>query len=224
MKIKHKRADSEGKRIARAIDHTLLKPDTLPEQVDDACRLAIELEFAAVCVHPVMLKRVAEALKGTAVTACTVVGFPFGTQKTQVKAFEAEKASLDGAEELDMVMPVWALKIGQTNYVLSDIRSVVQAVPDRRIKVIIETCLLSDDEKKLAARLVIDAGAHFVKTSTGFNGGGATTADIRLLRKCVGPEYGVKASGGVRTAEDALKMLNAGANRIGTSSAAAFFT
>jgi len=216
--------DFDRQRLAGAIDHTLLKPDTTVKQVKDACHAAIDHGFASVCVTPVMLPYVANELAGTDIKPCTVVGFPLGTTESVTKAFEAKTSASNGAIELDMVMAIWALKQGDTNYVLEDIRSVVRAAPECTIKVIIETCLLSKEEKITACALVIDAGAHFVKTSTGLAGGGATVDDIRLMRREVGPDFGVKASGGIRTAGDAMVMLEAGANRIGTSAGLSFFT
>ncbi|MCK5850876.1 MAG: deoxyribose-phosphate aldolase [Kiritimatiellae bacterium] len=213
----------EEQRLAGAIDHTLLKPDTTIEQVKEACHAAIHHEFASVCVTPVMLPYVAHELAGTNVKPCTVIGFPLGTTESVVKAFEAKTSATNGAIELDMVMAIWALKQGDTKYVLEDIRSVVKAAPGCTIKVIIETCLLSEIEKVTACGLVMDAGAHFVKTSTGLANGGATVEDIRLMRNEVGSDFGVKASGGIRTADVAMAMIKAGANRIGTSAGISFF-
>ena len=210
-------------RLAKAIDHTLLKPDTTIEQVKNACHEAIVHGFATVCVTPVMIPYVTAELAGTDVKPCTVIGFPLGTSESVVKTYEAGKAASNGAVELDMVIAVWALKQGDTEYVLKDIRSVVNVAPECTIKVIIETCLLSDAEKVTACKLVVDAGAHFVKTSTGMANGGATIEDIRLMRSEVGADFGVKASGGIRTVNDAMAMLKAGADRIGTSAGLSFF-
>jgi len=208
--------------IASMIDHTLLKPDTSGAQVAEACEAAISKGFAAVCVPPSLVGVAASALAGSAVKPCTVIGFPMGYTTTAVKAFEARDAAANGARELDMVLAVSELKADNTDRVRDDIAAVVAAAPDCTIKVILETCLLEDDEKRTACRLVVEAGAHFVKTSTGLAGGGATVEDIRLLRKTVGPEFGVKASGGIRTLKHATAMMEAGATRLGTSSALAF--
>ncbi len=206
--------------IASMIDHTALKPDTTKEQIIKLAQEAKEYGFASVCVNPTWVKISAEVLQNTPqVKICTVIGFPLGATTTETKAFEAQNAVEQGATEVDMVINVGALKDGQNSLVEKDIRAVVEAVKGKAIvKVIIETCLLTTDEKIWACRLSVDAGAHFVKTSTGFSTGGATVEDIALMRKTVGPAIGVKASGGVRSRADALKMLEAGANRIGTSS------
>lgn len=208
--------------IASMIDHTLLKPDTSREQVRGACRAAVARGFAAVCVPPTLVGTAARELGGAKVAPCTVIGFPTGAITTAVKAFEARDAVSNGARELDMVLAVAELKAGNHGYVLEDIRSVVAEAPECTVKVIIETCLLADDEKRVASELVARAGAHFVKTSTGLAGSGATAHDIRLIREVVGSEFGVKASGGIRTLDDAGAMIEAGANRLGTSSALAF--
>ena len=208
--------------IASMIDHTLLKPDTSREQVEQACKEAVARGFAAVCIPPNLIQCAVAALRGSKVAPCTVVGFPMGTTTTAAKAFEAGDAAGNGARELDMVLAVAELKAGNSDYVLEDIRAVAAAAPDCTIKVIIETCLLTDDEKRLASELVARAGAHFVKTSTGLAGGGASVADILLIREVVGPEFGVKASGGIQNLDDAAAMVKAGANRLGTSSALGF--
>lgn len=208
--------------IAAMIDHTLLKPDTSREQVETACEAAIQRGFASVCVPPSLVDCAAAALRASRVLPCTVIGFPMGYATTDVKAAEASDAVTNGARELDMVLAVAALKAKALDYVRNDIGAVVAAAPGCTIKVILETCLLTDEEKVAAGKLVVQAGAHFVKTSTGLAGGGATEADIRLIRQVVGPDFGVKASGGIRTLADAITMIKAGANRLGTSSALAF--
>lgn len=208
-------------RIAPFIDHTLLRPDATAGQVAAACREALAYGFAAVCVHPCRLAQVVEALKGSAVKSCTVAGFPFGAQATEAKAFEAADAVRRGAREIDMVMNIGALKDGDAGLVARDIGAVVVAAAGAPVKVIIETGLLTDAQKAEACRLAVDAGAAFVKTCTGFSGGGATVADIRLMRSVVGASAGVKASGGIRTRDEAAAMLEAGANRIGTSAGVA---
>lgn len=206
------------KNLSSYIDHTLLKADASKEQLLTLCEEAKQHRFAAVCVNPVWVKVCADALAGSGVKVCTVVGFPLGATPSEVKAFEAKNAMNHGANEIDMVIDIAAVKARQKEAVESDIRSVVQAVGDHGIvKVIIETCLLTDEEKVFAAHAVVNAGAHFVKTSTGFSTGGATVADVQLLKQAVGNQIQIKAAGGVRTKGDALAMIQAGANRIGTS-------
>lgn len=202
--------------INKIIDHTILKPDATKEEVQRVCAEAKQYRFASVCVNSCYTRLVHEALTGTEVKTCTVVGFPLGA--TSVKPLEASRAVWDGADEIDMVINLGALKQKEYQAVRLDIESVVEASEHALVKVIIETCLLTDDEKKRACELAVLAGADFVKTSTGFSTGGAATADIALMRKTVGADIGVKASGGIRTLEDVLKMTEAGANRIGTSS------
>lgn len=209
----------DKKKIAAMIDHTALKPETTIEEIDKLCREAVQYGFASVCINPCYVMRASEILKGSNVKVCTVIGFPLGANTTETKVFEAVKAVDEGAGEVDMVINVGALKGKRYDTVHNDIKSVVDAVKDRAIvKVIIETCLLTDDEKVKVCEIAKDAGAHFVKTSTGFNKSGATAHDIELMRKTVGEAMGVKASGGVRTYEDAVNMINAGASRIGASS------
>ena len=175
--------------------------------------------FASVCVSPIWVSYAAEQLKGSGVKTCTVIGFPQGAAPSEVKAFETKKAIADGAEEVDMVIPVGRLKDRDLDYVRNDIRSVAEAAKGKALtKVIIETCLLTDEEKRIACRLAKEAGANFVKTSTGFSTGGATVEDVKLMRETVGSELGVKASGGVRSRADAEAMIVAGASRLGTSS------
>ncbi len=203
------------------IDHTLLKPDATQEDVRRICGEAKTYGFASVCVNSCYAALVREELRGSGVKTCCVVGFPLGAMSAAAKAFEAEQACADGAQEIDMVLNVGALKAGDDAYVLRDIGAVVAAACGAIVKVILETCLLNDDEIVRACRLAVQAGASFVKTSTGFGSGGATVHDVALMRQTVGPEIGVKASGGIRTRADAVNMIEAGASRIGTSAGAA---
>lgn len=207
----------DKKTIAAMIDHTLLKPEATPAQIEKLCAEAAEYHFASVCVNPVYIPLAARLLKGTGVKACCVVGFPLGAIAPEQKAAEAASCAAMGAEELDMVIHVGAAKAGDWALVQRDIEGVVKAAAGHTVKVIIETCLLTDEEKVKACEAAKAAGAHFVKTSTGFSTGGATTHDIALMRKTVGPEMGVKASGGIRDYETAMAMIEAGANRIGAS-------
>jgi deoxyribose-phosphate aldolase len=204
--------------VARLIDHTILKPDATRKEIEKLCAEAAEHGFMSVCVNPTWVKLAAASLKGSGVAVCTVIGFPLGASTSETKAQEAVRAQDDGAVELDMVIQIGRLKSGEIDVVRDDIAAVVGA--RRRgslVKVIIETCFLSDDEKKTACRLAKEAGADFVKTSTGFGSGGATAADIALMRAAVGPSLGVKASGGVRDYGHVLDMVRAGATRIGAS-------
>jgi len=205
--------------LARYIDHTLLAPDATASEIDQICEEAVAYGFASVCINPTWVRRVAQQLRGTAVLTCSVVGFPFGATLPQIKAMEARRVIRDGAREVDMVINVGALKAGDVELVGEDIQKVVHIAHGGGAicKVIIETAMLSDEEKVLASALTREARADFVKTSTGFGGGGATIFDVALLKETVGPKLGVKASGGVRTAADARAMLAAGATRIGTS-------
>lgn len=207
--------------IRTYIDHTLLKPDATPEQIRRLCTEADENGFASVCVNPAYVPLAAELLKDSAVNVCTVIGFPLGMNATAIKAAEALKAVQDGADELDMVIQVGQLKSGNLAYVEDDIRAVVEASGGRLVKVIIETALLTDEEKVTACQLAQRAGADFVKTCTGFSGGAASVHDIALMRRTVGPDMGVKASGGVRDYASAVALIEAGATRIGTSSGVA---
>lgn len=207
----------DKKTIASMIDHTLLKPEATPAQVEKLCAEAAEYHFASVCVNPVYIPLAARLLDGTGVKVCCVVGFPLGAIAPEQKAAEAASCAAMGAEELDMVIHVGAAKAGDWALVQRDIAGVVKAAAGRTVKVIIETCLLTDEEKVKACEAAKAAGADFVKTSTGFSTGGATTHDIALMRKTVGPEMGVKASGGIRDYETAMAMIEAGANRIGAS-------
>ncbi len=203
--------------LAPLIDHTLLRPDAGPQEIIQLCREAKEYGFASVCLNPLWVPLAAEQLRESSVKVCTVIAFPLGASSPQVKAFEASQALKDGAQELDMVIALGALKSGQDRQVLEDIRAVAQAAQGRLLKVIIETCLLTQEEKVRACQLAVEGGAQFVKTSTGFSSGGATVEDVALMRRTVGPQVGVKASGGIRTREAALAMVAAGANRIGAS-------
>ncbi len=213
-----------GGDIGRLIDHTLLKPDATDEQVRELCGEAREYTFASVCVNPSKVKLAAELLRGSPVMVCTVVGFPLGATTAAVKAAETRDSIANGADEIDMVINVGALKAKDYRTVKKDIEAVVQAAQGHTTKVILETSLLTDEEKKQACRLSKEAGADFVKTSTGFGSGGATVHDIALMRKVVGPTMGVKASGGVRDLETARKMIEAGATRIGASASVAIVT
>ena len=203
----------------RMIDHTLLKPDATQDEIARLCYEAKKYEFASVCVNPSYVKLCADLLKDSDVLTCTVVGFPLGATSTEAKVFEAQKAVRDGAREVDMVINVGALKSRDYELVERDIASVARAVQAEGaiLKVIIETALLTDEEKVAASQLAKVAGADFVKTSTGFGPGGATVEDVALMRRVVGPKIGVKASGGIRTAADVQKMVEAGATRIGAS-------
>ncbi|WP_456394366.1 deoxyribose-phosphate aldolase [Thermococcus sp.] len=206
--------------IAGYIDHTNLKAYATGEDIIKLCREAMEYGFYAVCVNPYRVKLAKETLKGSGVKVATVIGFPLGATPTEVKVFEARKALEDGADELDMVINIGALKDKDYDYVRNDIAEVVKVAHEKnaKVKVIIETCYLTEEEKVKACELAKEAGADFVKTSTGFGTGGATVEDVRLMRKVVGEEMGVKAAGGIRTYEQALAMIEAGATRLGTSS------
>ena len=201
----------------KLIDHTLLKQDATPEQIIALCEEARKFDFMSVCVNPAYVPLAAECLKGSDVKVCTVIGFPLGMNLTRTKVEEATLAIKEGADEIDMVINVGMLKAGHDQYVEEEIRELKAVAGQRVLKVIIETCLLTDEEKVSACVASKNAGADFVKTSTGFSTGGATVHDVALMRKTVGPEMGVKASGGVRTHEDLIAMVEAGANRIGTS-------
>ncbi len=205
--------------IAGYIDHTLLKPDATPEEIAKLCKEAREFHFAAVCVNPPFVKQCAELLRGSGVQVATVVGFPLGAHTTATKVFETEQALVDGATEIDMVIHVGELKAKHDDFVREDIRAVVEAAHrgGAIVKVIIEAALLSDEEKVRASRLSREAGADFVKTSTGFGPGGATAHDVGLMRETVGPGLGVKAAGGVKNLEQAQELIKAGATRIGAS-------
>ncbi|EIF39168.1 deoxyribose-phosphate aldolase [Streptococcus sp. SK643] len=204
-------------KLNKYIDHTLLKQDATEEQIDCLLSEAKAYDFASVCVNPTWVEHAKKGLEGTDVKVCTVVGFPLGATTSAVKAFETKEAIQNGADEIDMVINVGALKSGNLTLVESDIRAVVEASCDKLVKVIIEACLLTDQEKVVACQLSQKAGADFVKTSTGFSTGGATIADVTLMRETVGTEMGVKAAGGARSYADALAFVEAGATRIGTS-------
>ena len=201
----------------KLIDHTLLKQDATPEQIITLCEEAKKFDFMSVCVNPAYVPLAAKCLEGSSVKVCTVIGFPLGMNLTRTKVEEAELAIKEGADEIDMVINVGMLKAGHDQYVEEEIRELKAVAGQKVLKVIIETCLLTDEEKVRACIASKNAGADFVKTSTGFSTGGATVHDVALMRKTVGPEMGVKASGGVRTHEDLLAMVEAGATRIGTS-------
>jgi deoxyribose-phosphate aldolase len=205
--------------IARLIDHTLLKPQATPAQVEQLCDQARRYRFASVCINPVYVRLAAEKLEGSGVAVCTVVGFPLGATTTSIKVKEAQQAMAGGATEIDMVIHIGALKAGDHRAVKEDIAAVSAACHEggALLKVIIEAVLLSDEEKVIACQLAQAAGADFVKTSTGFAGGGATIEDVRLMRQTVGPRMGIKAAGGVRSYADAMAMVEAGATRIGAS-------
>jgi len=205
--------------INSKIDHTLLKPEATSDMIENLCREALEFGFAAVCVNPYYVTRAKNLLKGSNIKVATVVGFPLGANTKEVKAFEARKAVEDGADEIDMVINIGALKNRDYEYVMEDIKAVVNAVEGKAIvKVIIETCLLTKEEKIKACELSKEAGADFVKTSTGFSTGGATIEDIILMKKTIGDSMQIKASGGIRDFETAKAMIEAGASRIGASS------
>ena len=205
----------------KLFDHTILKADATKEAVKKVCREAAEYGFMSVCVNGFYTSFVREQLKGSGVKVCTVVGFPLGQMSTRAKAAEARIAVEDGADEIDMVINVGALKDGDYETVREDIRQVKEACKDALLNVIIETCLLTQDEKRKACELAKEAGADFVKTSTGFSAGGATQEDVSLMRSIVGDSMGVKASGGIRDRQTAEKMLKAGASRLGTSATTA---
>jgi deoxyribose-phosphate aldolase len=205
-------------KIARMIDHTLLKPEATEDQITELCREAATYCFASVCVNPIWVELCARLLRRSGVKVCTVIGFPLGSTTSETKAYETRDTIGKGAGEIDMVINVGLIKSRQYSRVGEDIRSVVRATrPNILVKVILETCLLTDEEKVKACELAVEAGADFVKTSTGFSTGGATVEDIALMRKTVGLEIGVKASGGVRSFEDAEAMVKAGATRLGAS-------
>jgi deoxyribose-phosphate aldolase len=209
-------------KIQKYIDHTLLKPQATKEQIIKVCEEAKKYGFASVCVNPYYTSLVRKELEGTDVKTCVVVGFPLGATTKEVKAFETKQAVENGAQEVDMVINIGALKDKEYDVVKEDIKAVVEAAKGKAlVKVIIETCLLTDEEKVKACEIAKEAGADFVKTSTGFSTGGATVEDIELMRKTVGIDMGVKASGGVRTREFAEAVIEAGANRIGASSSIA---
>lgn len=203
--------------LAKYIDHTALKPETTVKQIDQLIEEAKAYNFMSVCVNPTHVKYAADKLNGTDVLVCTVIGFPLGANTPDVKAFETKSAISNGAGEVDMVVNIGAVKDANYDLVREDIKAVVDAAGDVTTKVIIETCLLTDEEKVRVCEIAKEVGADFVKTSTGFSSGGATVEDIQLMRKTVGADMGVKASGGVRSYEDVKAMIDAGATRIGAS-------
>jgi deoxyribose-phosphate aldolase len=207
--------------LAKYIDHTLLKPEASVEQIRLLCQEAAEHSFAAVCVNPVFVDLAAHLLRGSGVKVATVVGFPLGATWTEIKVAETKAAIERRADEIDMVINLGAVKSGAWDAVESDIHAVVEAAEGRTVKVILETCLLTNEEKRQACQTALTAGAHFVKTSTGFSSGGATIEDVSLMKEVVGDKALIKASGGVRTRDQALDMIAAGASRIGTSAGVA---
>lgn len=208
--------------IAKLIDHTLLKPEATQSDIIKLCSEAKTYHFASVCINPTWVKTAATELTGTDVKVCTVVGFPLGAATSEVKAFETRQAIENGATEIDMVINIGAVIDGNDELVFKDIKSVVEATNSHTlVKVILETCLLNNEQIKHASELAVKAGANFVKTSTGFSSGGATTEAVKLMRETVGPDIGVKASGGIRDKETLLEMVDAGATRIGASAGVA---
>jgi len=203
--------------LAAFIDHTLLKPDASHAQIEQLCAEAREHNFFSVCVNGSWVMTARHLLENSDVKVACVVGFPFGAMSSDVKRFETEVAIDDGAQEIDVVLNIARLQAGEDKYVFREIVDVVEAADERTVKVILETCLLTDADKIRACKLVLDSGAHFVKTSTGFSTAGATVADVKLMRETVGPQFGVKASGGIRDAQTALAMIASGATRLGTS-------
>lgn len=207
--------------LAAFIDHTLLKPDASLAQIQKICAEAREHDFFSVCVNGSWVAIAYQLLEDSDVKIASVVGFPLGAMTSDAKRFEAEAAIDDGASEIDLVLNIARLKAGDDKYVLREIIDVVEAADERTVKVILETCLLTDEEKVRACHIIVESGAHFVKTSTGFSTGGATVADVKLMRATVGPTFGVKASGGIRDLPAALAMIEAGATRLGTSAGVA---
>lgn len=211
--------------IAKMIDHTVLKAFSTREDVIKVCNEAKEYGFFSVCINPTYIELAKKELEGSTVKVCTVIGFPLGANTSEVKAFETKDAISKGAHEVDMVINIGALKDKDYDLVYKDIKAVVDAADKKAlVKVIIETCYLTDEEKKIACELSVKAGADYVKTSTGFGTGGSTPEDIKLMRDVVGSNIGVKASGGVRTTEDAIKVIDAGASRIGASASISIAT
>ena len=204
-------------KLNKLIDHTLLKPEATKAQIEKLCGEAKEYDFKSVCVNPYYVKYAKELLKESDVLVCTVIGFPLGQNTTAIKVAETKDAINNGADEIDMVINIGALKSKDEDYVLNEIKEIRKACKGKTLKVIIETCLLTDEEKITACKLSNEAGADFVKTSTGFSTHGATVEDVKLMRETVGEDMGVKASGGIRDRETALKMVEAGATRLGVS-------
>lgn len=212
-----KNYDKKG--LASYIDHTLLKPDVVSSQIEKLCLEAIQYSFASVCINPYHVRTAKKSLENSDIKICTVVGFPLGATFTEVKAVEAAQAIENGADEIDMVINIGALKDANYDYVEKDIKAVYEVCKGKSLlKVIIETCLLDDEQKIKACELAVSAGADFVKTSTGFSKSGAVITDVELMKKTVGDNVGVKASGGIRDLHTAIKMIDAGATRLGTSS------
>ena len=203
--------------LAQYIDHTLLKPEATAKDIERICAEARQHRFYSVCVNGSRVAQAAALLEDTEVKVAAVVGFPLGAMEADAKRFETEAAVDSGAQEIDLVLNIGRLKEGDDRYVARELRDVVEAADERPVKVIIEACLLSEEEKVRACHLILDSGAKFVKTSTGFGNGGATLEDVRLLRATVGPKFGVKAAGGIRDLRTALAMIEAGATRLGTS-------
>ena len=211
----------DKKKLAKMMDHTILKATATPEQVKKICEEALQITAASVCVNPTNVSLVKEMLSGSDVKVCTVIGFPLGANTSETKAFETRDALAKGAEEVDMVINVGALLGGDTQTVYEDIKAVVDAAAGTLVKVIIETCYLNDEQKKLACELSMKAGAQFVKTSTGFGTAGANPHDVALMRETVGDKMQVKASGGIRNYPDAIAVVEAGADRLGVSASIA---
>jgi deoxyribose-phosphate aldolase len=207
--------------LAAYIDHTLLKADAAAKDIEKLCAEARENHFYSVCVNGSWVEPARHFLEGTDVKVASVVGFPLGAMATDVKRFETEAAVDDGAHEIDVVLNVARLKDGDDKFVFRELCDVVEAADERTVKVILETCLLTNEQKVRACKLVVESGAHFVKTSTGFSTAGAAVDDVKLMRETVGPKFGVKASGGIRDAKTALAMIEAGATRLGTSASVA---
>jgi len=207
--------------LAKIIDYAILSPDATIDKIKRACRESIKYKFKCLCVNPTYVSLISKILKKTEVSVCSVINFPFGASLTEVKIFEAEKVINLGAEEIDMVMNLGAFKSKNYDLVREEIKSVVELAHENNVvvKIIIETCYLSEEEKKVASKLVLNAGADFIKTSTGFGSSGAKVEDVKLIRSIVGNRIGIKAAGGIRTFKDALSMIEVGANKIGTSSA-----
>ena len=203
--------------LASFIDHTLLKADATAKDIEKLCAEALENNFSSVCVNGSWIASAHHVLEGSDVKIASVVGFPLGAMSGDAKRFETEAAIDDGAQEIDVVLNVGKLKDGDDKYILRELIEVVEVADERTVKVILETCLLTDEEKIRACKIVVESGAHFVKTSTGFSTNGATIADVKLMRETVGPKFGIKASGGIRDTKTALTMIEAGATRLGTS-------
>lgn len=205
--------------LAKYMDHTMLKPEATAEMIDKTVEEARKYNTASVCINPYWVKRVHEGLEGTDVNTCTVIGFPLGATSTASKVFETKQALADGADEIDMVINIGELKGGNDQAVEDDIRAVAEAThaEGKLLKVIIENCLLTDEEKKRASRLTVKGGADFVKTSTGFSTSGAKAQDVKLMREAVGPDFKIKAAGGIHSLAESYDMIEAGANRLGVS-------